>query len=143
MKDKNKTIEEMAKIMEECCNVFDENGRHIRNKCNPYDCECYSETNDVCCSFGMKQATALYNAGYRKVNEGDKVLTKEEYEEFIEASIWLEFRKGDLIEEVKEGTAREILQELYDEATRYIGDIVELTAFEIKQLAEKYGVEVE
>lgn len=69
MDDKNKAIKEMAKIMEECCNVYDDKGRHVRNKCNTFDCEYYCDTNHVCCSFGIKEATALYNAGYRNEKE--------------------------------------------------------------------------
>ena len=63
---KEKQIEEMAKIPNYCCNEYDENGRHIHNKCNSYDCEYWSNDNFCCCSYGQKEAEALYNAGYRK-----------------------------------------------------------------------------
>ena len=45
-------------------------------------------------------------------------------------------------QKIKE-TARAILQELYDEAMRYSNEVVELTAFEIKQLAKEKGIELE
>jgi hypothetical protein len=60
----NKQIEEMAKILNETCNVYDEQGNHIRNKCG--ECECWSDDNHCCCSYNSKEAEALYNAGYRK-----------------------------------------------------------------------------
>ena len=60
----NKQIEEMVKIMNETCNVYDEQGNHIRNKC--YECECWSDDNHCCCSYNSKEAETLYNAGYRK-----------------------------------------------------------------------------
>lgn len=65
--NKEKQIEEMVKIMNECCNVYDEQGRHIRNKC--YECEEWSDDNHCCCSYNTKEATALYNAGYHKASE--------------------------------------------------------------------------
>ena len=60
----NREIEEMARVLNECCNVYDEQGRHIRNKCG--ECECWSDDNHCCCSYNSKEAEALYNAGYRK-----------------------------------------------------------------------------
>ena len=126
----NKQIEEMAEIMEKCCNVYDEKGNHIRNKCNEFDCEHYCETNNVCCSFGRKQAEALYNAGYRKVDD------------FV---MWHAAEQLKLAEE----TAREILQELYLQfAEPYLNKMRNeyydtKIASLIKKRAEKYGVEVE
>ena len=64
---KEKQIEEMARIMNETCNVYDEQGNHIRNKC--YECEEWSEDNHCCCSYNRKEANRLYNAGYRKASE--------------------------------------------------------------------------
>ena len=43
----------------------------------------------------------------------------------------------------EEKTAIEILQELYDEAMRYTNEVVELTAYQIKQLAKEKGIELE
>ena len=69
--NEEKQIKEMAKILNYCCNEYDENGRHIRNKCNSYDCEYWSEDNFCCCSNGQKEAEALYNAGYRKQSDDE------------------------------------------------------------------------
>ena len=66
MNDK-KQIEELAKILNECCNEYDEQGNHIRNKC--FECEYWSHDNYCCCSYNTKEAEALYNAGYRKQSE--------------------------------------------------------------------------
>ena len=68
---KEKQIEGMARTLNYCCNEYDVNGRRIRNKCNSYDCEYWSEDNFCCCSYGRKEAEALYNAGYRKQSEGE------------------------------------------------------------------------
>ena len=83
-----KQIEEMVKIMNECCNVYDEQGRHIRNKC--YECEEWSDDNHCCCSYNTKEAAALYNAGYRKASE----IAREIFEE-IESCLWSETQYGD------------------------------------------------
>ena len=64
---RDKQIEEMAKVLNECCNRYDVQGNHLGNKC--FDCECWCDTNHICCSFNTKEATALYNAGYRKASE--------------------------------------------------------------------------
>lgn len=81
--DKQKQIEEIQKILEYCCNDYDEKGRHIRNKCNSWDCEYYDETNGVCASYSLKEAIELYNAGYRKITENAVVLTEGEYSDLI------------------------------------------------------------
>lgn len=78
----NKQIEEMARVLNECCNEYDTLGNHIRNKCSY--CECWSDDNHCCCSYNTKEATALYNAGYRKASEVAEEIFAE-----IEASISL------------------------------------------------------
>lgn len=50
------------------------------------------------------------------------------------------YRKAD---EVRKEMAKEILQDLYDEASKYCDDTMGLNTYEIKQLAKKYGVEVD
>lgn len=62
-----KQIEEMVKIMNECCNRYDEQGNHLGNKC--YECEEWSDDNHCCCSYNVKEAEALYNADYRKASD--------------------------------------------------------------------------
>ena len=69
--------------------------------------------------------TRLYNANYRKVGEDEIVESMKTYER------------------AREETAREILQELYYEATSNVSEIVELTTFQIEQLANRYGIELE
>ena len=68
MNDK-KQIEDIAKILNECCNEYDEQGNHLGNKCA--SCEYWSDTNHVCVSYNTKEAEALYNVGYRKQSEGE------------------------------------------------------------------------
>ena len=63
----DKQIEEIARVLNECCNYYDEHGNHIGNKCS--QCEEWCDTNHVCCSYNTKEATALYNAGYRKASD--------------------------------------------------------------------------
>ena len=78
----NKIIEEIQKVLQHTCDVYDEKGNHIRNKCNTWDCEYYDSTNHACCSYSRKEAIAIYDAGYR--NCKDKVvLSKEIYEQLI------------------------------------------------------------
>lgn len=60
-------VMEMKKVMNECCNIYDEQGNHLGNKC--FNCEYWCDTNYVCCSYNEKEATALYNAGYRKASD--------------------------------------------------------------------------
>ena len=71
----NKQIEEMAKIMNETCNIYDKQGNHVRNKCS--ECECWSYDNNCCCSYNTKEAKALYNAGYRKIEDVAAEIFKE------------------------------------------------------------------
>ena len=71
----NEQIEEMARVLDECCNRIDEHGNHLGNRC--YECEYWSETNHVCCSYNRKEATYLYNAGYRKVERGHWISREE------------------------------------------------------------------
>ena len=63
----NEQIKEMAKVLNECCNDYDKNGRRLGNKC--YGCEHWDDTNHLCCSYNTKEASALYNAGYRKYSD--------------------------------------------------------------------------
>lgn len=80
---RDKQIEEMAKIMNECCNRYDEQGNHLGNKC--YECEEWCDTNHICCSYNTKEATALYNAGYRKASEVAKEIFVEIYERLLQS----------------------------------------------------------
>ncbi len=74
---------------------------------------------------GNNLARRLVDAGYRKVAEDEIVESMKTYER------------------ARQETAREILQELYYEATSNVSEIVKLTTFQIEQLANKYGIELE
>lgn len=59
-------------------------------------------------------------------------------------NIWGRYNeKCKEFEGAKQETAREILQELYDEAISYVCKVVELTTFQIEQRAKEKGIELE
>lgn len=89
-------------------------------------------------------ATYLYDTGCRIVGEDEIVIKKSEYDILLKdytTTYGNAYKWGLKVGEEK--TAIEILQELYDEAMRYTNEVVELTAFEIKQLAKEKGIELE
>ena len=193
MNNKEKQIEEMAKTMLELPIIFS-----CKISVNCLQCNYFKQ---IGCQTKLV-AEALYNAGYRKVNDDEVVLSISDVEEFRKDQAEVKFLKKQIQEETRketaravvtlayqlsnqcldfyefqnklfdlikemygtevekqaivpaykkyEGrinerkeTAREILQELYEEADRYVNETVELNTFQIKELAEKYGVEVE
>ena len=155
-------IEEMAKDIEHCCNWYDKEDRFVGNKCS--DCEYWCDTNNLCCSFGNKEATYLYELGYRKIPEGSVVLTSEQYSNYLILQTNHEFIRerakelqadnerlyknlGKLKESVRKETAKEFaskvkeckeIKELVEFG--YIVSYVDLCK-EIDELAKKYGVE--
>lgn len=148
MNDKE-TIRDMQKIMEYCCNVYDNKGNHIRNKCNTYDCEYFCETNNVCCSFSLKEATALYNAGYRKIPKGSVVLNRHEHQKYCAYKIIEPQIKGCLdrerelerkLKELEEQRDRQahIAEELIQEKHKWTEQARKETAKEILSLAIKH-----
>ena len=50
---------------------------------------------------------------------------------------------GEALRDARQDTAKEILQDLYDEASKYCDDTMGLNTYEIKQWAKKYGIEVD
>lgn len=101
-------------------------------------------------------AEDIYNANYRKIADDEIVIKQTDYVELNKdfydwkkeydhnCLLRLEvFELEKQLENVRQDTARKILQELYDEAMRYSNEVVELTAFEIKQLAKEKGIELE
>ena len=111
----NKQIEEMAMI---ACGTT--------RKCE----DCFIKTVKKECSF-INVAKKIYNEGYRKLNDGDVVITKEQNEK------WLKFLESNMQKARKE-TAREILRDMFEKIKGYENiDII------LKQLAKVYGVEVE
>ena len=91
-------------------------------------------------------ATYLCNLNYRKVAD-DEIVVKKSKIGMLEKTIdYLEMEKAQLnkqLEQAEQEMSREILQELYDEATSYVCKIVELTAFQIEQRAKEKGIELE
>lgn len=116
-KDEKKMIEEMARII---CKGTSNEG--FCEKCDFKKHEQFGYTYQ-CRKFD--EAEALYNANCRIVADDEIVESMKTYER------------------ARQETAREILQELYDEAMRNTKEVVELTAFEIKQLAKGKGIELE
>ena len=128
MKDKEKQIEEMAKVI-------------IQTSCNGKECENCSWIRSVeeateCCVC----LKALYCAGYRKIPENAVVLTREEYDYLInDCKRWenLAVEKVDEIITTRKETAREILQWLKDHCA-FAGWVLVETYFR-----EQFGVEVD
>ena len=132
--NKDEMIEEMSKIIyksdEKCVNAY----------C--FECE-YVNTDRCVYILG---ATELYNAGYRKVADDEIVIKKSKIGMLEKTIDYLEMEKAQLnkqLEQAEQEVSREILQELYDEAISYVCKTVELTAFQIEQLAKEKGVELE
>lgn len=96
--------------------------------------------------FHLKQATALYNAGYRKVADDEVVFKQSEVDEFRKDQAEVKFLKN----KIKQETAREILQKLKDNimlADFGCGDgyeeVVDMNTDELKKLAKEKGIELE
>ena len=94
----------------------------------------------------LKEMVDRIPCGYVKIAE-DEIVVKKSKIGMLEKTIdYLEMEKAQLnkqLEQAEQEVSREILQELYDEAMRYSNEVVELTAFEIKQLAKEKGIELE
>lgn len=75
----------------------------------------------------------------KEINEQNKLLKEENHR--------LRLENNDLeaqVKKVRMKTAKEIFQELYDEAVGQSNEVLSLTAYYIKNtLAKSYGVEVE
>lgn len=65
VKDFEIVVKDLQRVLIACCNYVDDNGRVLGNKCS--SCEFWSDTNRCCCSYGRKEAEAIYNAGYLKM----------------------------------------------------------------------------
>lgn len=109
MNDKEKQIEEMANII---CKETSNKG--LCEKCGFKKHEQFGYTYQ-CHKFD--DAQALYNAGYRKIDEGSVVLTEEEFSEFRQTIINLsqEHTKkcdemNDKIIKARKETAKEICE---------------------------------
>lgn len=127
-KDEMKMIEDMRAIIQR------EHSDCMSNLCE--NCDYYAM--NYCGS--VKKANALHNAGCRIIGDDEIVIKKSEQKQWLKDCI----ESNKKTEEItREETAREILQELYDEAMRYTNEIVELSAFQIEQRAKEKGIELE
>lgn len=132
--DKEKQIEEMARIFGSCqifpdCTTCDE-------KCGRKGC------------YNRDRAKVLYNANYRKINENEVVISKEEYERLqVElkslkyTDMFKEAYISQLKDELKQAskeTAREIYRNLIELSENPCNDREEI----YKAVFEPYGVEI-
>lgn len=154
MTDKEQ-IADIQKIIEYCCNEYDEKGRHVRNLCNPYDCEYYDETNGVCCSFSLKEAIALYKQGYRKISEGSVVLSKEEHKQLYNDERASYYRaenlaiENDLLNrkliDARKETAEKFVNlpdsDILVVNTQEYGEIEVVSVERLQELAKQFGVD--
>ena len=95
---------------------------------------CKYNRDDICVN-----ADCPYVADYCPVFEDDSLCKFNVSEEEINAYEKLQL----LLAKTRKDTAKEILQELFDEATSNVSETVELTTFQIEQFANRFGVEVE
>ena len=99
--------------------------------------------------FGHWYAVALYNAGHRKIDFKNNQLKVVDGEIYVplwqkERAIKRAKKLSWKVRQVRKETAKEILQDLYNEADGMNNKTVELSAYYIKNtLAKGYGVEIE
>ena len=112
--NKEKEIEELTEIL------------NRESNCGIGSCEnCkYDDGRSVNLCISKKQAEALYNAGYRKNQKDEVILTGRE----------LSLRHVEIVRQVRKETAREIFNLLHES-----NDLRHIEYF----IAQKYGVEVE
>ena len=129
----NKEIEEMVMIIDKgtqtTCALRDKDHK----KCS--DCE-------QCWTYAISKI--LYNAGYRKVYT-DRFILKHDKSgyNFTKEEARFEEMCNKCTLQVRKETAKEILQELYNEAVGVNNETIELSAYYIKNtLAKGYGVEL-
>ena len=104
-------------------------------------------------------AHQLVLEGYRKLPEDSVVLSKEEYGMLVNQYKNLEIKYSNLSDNyrlckdanetlkqniiiTRNETVEKILRDLYSEATSNVSETVELTTFQIEQLAKQYDVEI-
>ena len=125
-KDETKMIDAMCKVLNFNCKIE-------CDKC---------QANEFCSTYF--ECKALYNANCRIIADDEIVIKKSEYEKLTKtyAAINSEAYYCGL-SVGREEVAKEILQELYDEAISYVCKVVELTTFQIEQRAKEKGIELE
>lgn len=148
--NEDEMILDIANVLGRCCNEFDDNGAHIRNLCG--GCEFWDDDNSCCCSYNRKEATALYNANYRKVADDEIVVKKSEYEELKTHIEDLQTKLGavmlcikntheidisDLLRKQEQKTAKDILLEVAHALTK--GNLNEI---ELAFIGIRYGIKL-
>ena len=91
---------------------------------------------DSICGWTM-QAKAIYDAGYRKVNKDNIILTKEEYIDLSRTYV------KEQKEQMRKETAKEILDSIFAPYNEIGDGLYELTPKDKKMLYKKYEVETE
>lgn len=135
MKDKEKQIEEMAKIIAlEMCPTQKEYSK-FNNKATCYFAECKNIKNAV---------DKLTNAGYRKLPEDSVVLSKGAYESLSSKA------KANVVNavEIRKATAKNFLNMIYWKAVKHIKGknkdecFIEMSFEKLDELAKQFGVEI-
>ena len=123
MKDKDKIIEEMARDLHSTHAISSVCSGKDCNHCNYDSLKNFDEYTCI----DLSLANDLYNAGYRKLDD--------------HAIMVLRKAKG-IENRIRKETAEKILRDLYSEATSNVSETVELTTFQIEQLAKQFGLEI-
>ena len=138
---KRELVEEIAKERNEIKDLI-----KLLDKCVSLNPMCKAEV-----------ATVVYGNNYRKIPEDSVVLSREEYEMLVNQYKNLEIKYSNLCDNyrlckdanetlkqniiiTRNETAEKILRDLYSEATSNVSETVELTTFQIEQLAKQFGV---
>lgn len=128
MKDKEKQIEEMAKVIK-CANEI--NCIRTCDTCNYYD------DDSKCISFG--QAIALYEQGYRKIPKDSVVLSREEYNkmrfDLVELRNQVNLFEVRNMPQARKETAENIISELVMDGSTF-------TINRLTLLANKYDLDI-
>lgn len=117
--DKQKQIEEIENVI--CSETYGEYCKCCNLKGYCTECE--------------RVATALYNAGYRKISEGEVVLTEGEYSDMLSAEV--ETIERDIAEYWANEDAESVAKELHKDGYRKLDDHAILVLRKAKGLEEK------
>lgn len=140
---KREQVEQVAKERNEIKDIM-----KLLDRCGSLNPMCKTEV-----------ATVVYGNNYRKIPEDSVVLSREEYEMLVNQYKNLEIKYSNLCDNYRlckdanetlkqniiitsKETAEKILRDLYNEATSNVSETVELTTFQIEQLAKQFGVEI-
>lgn len=112
--------------------------------------KCYSDSNFAHCPRVKEVVDKLYNAGYRKVGKNEVVVKKSKIGMLEKTIDYLEMEKAQLnkqLEKAKQETTREILQKIRQKYGRscseYYPEYIELTGWQLNNIATELGVELE